>query len=316
MGEETWVYARVCEMAQTIPPLNPLHVFEVAARLGSFTKAAEELNVTQSAVSRQIGTLEDYLKVRLFRRDRAGVSLTKAGRSYFVEIEPAFAAIASSTLRMRSNGGASQLHVYVYPTFAVKWLGRRLERFHARYPGIDVRVTTGLDPVDFTGKNIDLAIRLLKNAEAEPENLKLFPDLIQPVCSPGLLHERENSPSTVEDLRKFRLLFSRYRRDDWHDWLVSMGESEISSRGIEFPSSLLTYQAAAEGLGIAMGQLNLLQADLRDGKLVTLFDRPLERALSYFVVWPRNAEPNYMGRAFIGWLVQEAEAKDAVASGA
>ncbi len=298
-------------MARTIPPLNPLHVFEVAARLGSFTKAAEELNVTQSAVSRQIGTLEDYLKIRLFNRDRAGVSLTRAGRSYFLEIEPAFAAIASSTGRVRSRGGGKQLHVYVYPTFAVKWLVPRMDRFNEAYPGIDVRVTTGLDPVDFAGKNIDVAIRLLRDADAEPHNIRLFADVIQPVCSAALLRDAAQPLRSIEDLRKFRLLFSRYRRDDWHDWLLSVGENEITTRGIEFPSSVLTYQAAAEGLGVAMGQLRLLEQDIADGKLVKLFDRTLERPMSYFVVWPRNAEPNHMARAFIGWLEREAQGESA-----
>lgn len=298
-------------MARTIPPLNPLHVFEVAARLGSFTKAAEELNVTQSAVSRQIGTLEDYLKIRLFNRDRAGVSLTRAGRSYFLEIEPAFAAIASSTARVRSRGGGKQLHVYVYPTFAVKWLVPRMDRFNEAYPGIDVRVTTGLDPVDFAGKSIDLAIRLLRDTEAEAHNIRLFADVIQPVCSAALLRDAAQPLRSIEDLRRFRLLFSRYRRDDWHDWLLSVGENEITTRGIEFPSSVLTYQAAAEGLGVAMGQLRLLEQDIADGKLVKLFDRPLERPMSYFAVWPRNAEPNHMARAFIGWLEREARGESA-----
>src|SRR3546814_7554285 len=109
-------------MARSIPPLNPLRVFDVAARLGSFTKAAEELNVTQSAVSRQISTLEDYLDVRLFHRDRAGVSLTRAGRDYFADIETAFATIAVSTNRLMMKDGAQNLNISVYPTFAVKWL--------------------------------------------------------------------------------------------------------------------------------------------------------------------------------------------------
>lgn len=292
-------------MSRKIPPLNPLHVFEVAARLGNFTKAAEELNVTQSAVSRQIGTLEDYLKIRLFHRDRAGVSLTKAGKSYFLEIESAFSAIASSTSRVLMKGGAQQLHVSVYPTFAVKWLIPRMERFNADYPLIDVRVTASVRPVDFTGENIDLSIQLLSHADAEPHNIRLFSDVIQPVCSPALLGDRTHPLETVDDLTKFRLLHSRYRRHDWRDWLVNVGCDDIADRGIEFPSSVLTYQAAAEGLGVAMGQTRLLEQDIQAGKLVPLFGRPLERPMSYYAVWPKNSEPNYKARAFIYWLERQ-----------
>lgn len=292
-------------MSRSIPPLNPLHVFEVAARLGNFTKAAEELNVTQSAVSRQIGTLENYLKVRLFNRDRTGVSLTKVGKSYFREIEAAFSAIASSTCKVLKSDAAQQLHLCVYPTFAVKWLLPRMEDFNSRYPLIEVRVTTSVREVDFFGENVDLAIRLLPDADTDPRYIRLFTDVIQPVCSPGLLEGGRHSLDSIESLGKFRLLHSRYRRADWRDWLSAVGMKDIADRGIEFPSSVLTYQAAVEGLGVAMGQIRLLEHDLMSGKLVPLFDQQLERLMSYYVVWPKNTEPNYKARTFIYWLQRQ-----------
>lgn len=301
------------KVSRSIPPLNPLHVFEVAARLGNFTKAAEELNVTQSAVSRQIGTLENFLKVRLFHRGRTGVSLTKIGKSYFREIEAAFSAIASSTAQVLKSGAAQQLHVCVYPTFAVKWLVPRMEDFNSRYPVIEVRVTTNVHEVDFVGENVDLAIRLLPDSDAEPRYIKLFTDVIQPVCSPALLESGRHCPVSIEALGRFRLLHSRYRRADWRDWLSAMGVEDIADRGIEFPSSVLTYQAAVEGLGVAMGQIRLLEHDLGSGRLVPLFDRQLERPMSYYVVWPKNTEPNYKARAFIHWLQRQAGGHDASA---
>jgi LysR family glycine cleavage system transcriptional activator len=291
-------------VARAIPPLNPLHVFEVAARLGNFTKAAAELRVTQSAVSRQIATLEDYLNVCLFNRDRSGVSLTRAGKRYYLEIGPAFAAIASSTSRLLVGEGAQALHLSVYPTFAVKWLIPRISNFNSDYPRIDVRVTTGVGPVAFASENIDLAIQLMADEKAVENSIRLFSDVIQPVCSPALL--REGVIKTIQDLPRYRLLHSHYRRTDWHDWLLSVGSDAMTDRGIEFPSSVLTYQAASEGLGIAMGQIPLIEQDIQTGKLVPLFGRPLKRAMSYYAVWPKTREPNHKARAFLSWLERQA----------
>jgi len=292
-------------MARSIPPLNPLHVFEVAARLGSFTKAAEELNVTQSAVSRQIGTLEVYLDVRLFHRDRAGVSLTRAGRDYFSDIETAFATIAVSTNRLLMKDGARNLHVSVYPTFAVKWLGTRLDDFRAEYPSIQLRITATVKEPDYVGQGVDIAVRLLPDEEAESHFIRLFADELQPVCSPRLLDKLGKRPVQIKDILQFQLLHSRYRRNDWRDWLEFKGQSEVVGTGIEFPSSVLTYQAAIEGLGVAIGQPQLLEQEFRKKKLIPLFDPPLARTLSYYVVWPRNVEPNFRTRAFIFWLQRQ-----------
>ena len=298
-------------MPRSIPPLNPLHVFEVAARLGNFTKAAEELRVTQSAVSRQISTLEGYLNVRLFNRGRAGVSLTRTGREYFHDIQAAFATIVASTGKLMGKVGPQTLHVSAYPTFAMKWLGPRIECFNADYPLIQLRVTAAVRTLDFAGEGIDLAIQLLQDSDAQPWFIKLFPDMIQPVCSPRLLDKPLDS---IKALGTFRLLHSRYRRSDWRDWLATMNVPEFADRGIEFPSSVLTYQAAIEGMGVAMGQTRLLEQELKTGKLVALFDPPLERHMSYYVVWPRYMEPNYRARAFIYWLQRQCGLGDDITS--
>jgi LysR family glycine cleavage system transcriptional activator len=300
-------------VTRSVPPLNPLHVFEVAARLGNFTKAAGELGITQSAVSRQIGTLEDYLNVRLFERARAGVSLTKAGKEYFRDIQAAFATIVASTGRLRGKDGPQTLHVSVYPTFAMKWLAPRIDDFNADYPLIQLRVTATVRELDFVSKGIDLAIRLLPDSDAEPRFIKLFSDMIQPVCSPGLLDEAGRQINSVEALGKFRLLHSRYRRSDWRDWFAAMGVTEFAERGIEFSSSVLTYQAAMEGMGVAMGQTLLLEQEFKSGKLIPLFDPPLERPMSYYVTWSKHVEPNYRARAFIHWLQRQCELEGAKA---
>ncbi len=172
-------------MRRSIPPLNPLHVFEVVTRLRSFTKAAQHLNVTQSAVSRQVAALESFLNVRLFNRERHGIELTPAGEAYREKIAPAFATIAEATADLQRHRTGEPLNVRVYTIFAVKWLLRRLPHFEALYPNVSVQVTTSLAAVDFSRERVDLTIRLCKSSNPGLKQKLIFPDVIQPVCSPS-----------------------------------------------------------------------------------------------------------------------------------
>lgn len=294
-------------MAQPLPPLNPLHVFEVAARLGSFSRAAEELNVTQSAVSRQVATLEGALGVRLFERDRRGALLTQVGKAYWTEIAPAFATISNATSKLIEIRKVEPLHLQVYTTFAAKWLVHRLPEFQARYGGINVRIHNSVQPVDFARDKIDVAIQLGDGNWPKMNSIKLFADVIQPICSPSLLAGR--GPLVPEDLATHSILFSRYRRRDWTDWLTLSGRSDLKlGPMIEFPSSVLTYEAAAKGTGIAMGQIGILDYEIKNGLLVPLFDAPVERDLAYYVVWQGDEEPPRKVRAFLKWISQFAVA--------
>lgn len=287
-----------------IPPLNPLHVFEVAARLGSFTLAAEELNVTQSAVSRQIATLEGAIGVRLFQRTGRGAQLTRAGEEYLPDISQAFALIGAATDKLTQSQKVEPLHILVYTTFAAKWLIRRLPDFQARYPALNVRIHNSTRPVNFARDNIDLAIQLGSGFWPKMNSMRLFSDVIQPVASPLLLKNRKK-PLTIDSLSQFQMLHSRYRRNDWSDWLNGVGRPDlISNRGMEYPSSVMTYGAAIEGLGIAIGQVNLLDQDFKSGLLVPLFDKPITRDLAYYAVWPDDREPARKVRSFLNWLGQ------------
>jgi len=289
---------------RTVPPLKALHVFEVVCRLGNFTHAASELGVTQSAVSRQISLLEHWLSVELFRRERLGVRLTEAGEEYARTVAPAFAAIVEASSSIRESGSQRPLSLRVYPTFALRWLIPQLPSFNKEYPDIDVQVGTEIAPIDFSQGEIDLAIQLIADDKRPANARPLFPDLIQPVCSAAFL-ERHGPLETPDDFAGQRLLVSRYRRNDWGDWLSSMGHGDIDARGMEFQSSLLTYQAATEGLGIAMGQTHLLQQDFESGSLVPLF-APVSRPMAYYVLWAPRTEPNRKSRAFLAWLERAA----------
>jgi len=289
---------------RVVPPLNPLHVFEVAARLASFTRAAEELNVTQSAISRQIGVLEGYLNVSLFHRQRVGVTLTPEGKEYLRSVGPAFEAICRATETIRRDGRARPVYVRVYPTFAVKWLIPRLPDFNAAHRNIEISITTGTQRADFEQEQSVLVVSLLPDDTPPACGVRLFGDLIQPVCSPKLL-ECEGYPVSLDDLARRRLLTSVLRKSDWHRWFEAKGRGDLRPTGSEFPSSVLTYQAATEGLGIAIGQVSFLEEDLKSNRLVGLFGPPIRRPLSYYAVWSHRRGLGGQARSFLNWLQRQ-----------
>ncbi len=288
-------------MSEAMPPLNPLYVFEATARLGSFTKAAQKLRVTQPAVSRQIRTLENYLGVRLFERDKQGVRLTSVGEQFHRQIAPAFQIIASASANLTATRKIEPLNVRTYTTFASKWLIQRLPSFYVTYPKIKLNISNVVAPVDFEKDGVDLAIQFGNGQWSGAESELLFKDLIQPVCSPRLLSRV--GLVELDDLKKVPMLHSHYRRTDWHDWLAAVHRTDLlSENGISFSTSILTYQAAVEGVGVAMGQLHLLRNEINDGTLVPLFNAPFERKLAHYVVWPKNRPLNRKARSFLSWL--------------
>lgn len=288
-------------LARTVPPLNPLHVFEVAARLGNFTKAAHELRVTQSAISRQVATLESYLGTKLFTRGSKGIALTQDGEAYWAEVGPAFSRISASTEALISRNKSKSVQVASYPTFAAKWLIPRLSGFSQRNPQIGISIKTSIAPVNFASNSADVAVQLRASEDMDARFSKLlFWDVIQPYCSPAYLRSRQIE--TIADLMETRMLHSYYRRSDWHDWLSAFDIRSESQASLEFPSSLLTYKAAAEGLGVVIGQSFLLREEVREGLLVPLF-KPVKRQLAYYVTWKKNADAK--ARKFVRWLEDE-----------
>jgi LysR family glycine cleavage system transcriptional activator len=291
--------------ARRLPPLNALRVFDAVSRLGSLTRAAEALSITQSAVSRQIAVLEDYLGRPLFERERYGVRLSVAGAAYALEIAPALASIEAASRRMLETMQVRPLHLRCYNVVAVKWLIPRLPRFQRLHPRIEVRVSQGPGLTDFEGEGLDLAIQFGDGRWPRLNRRPLIPDMIQPVCSPQLLREHPALRS-VGGLRQVRILHTGLRPDDWPSWLAAFGDRDLPVNSMEFPSLLMTYQAAAEGMGVAMGQLALLEQDLARGTLVKLFDTHLRRPLAYHIVWPKGRRRSARLQAFVDWLLSEA----------
>jgi LysR family glycine cleavage system transcriptional activator len=288
-------------MAKALPPLNPLHVFEVASRVGSFTRAAELLSVTPSAVSRQISTLETFLNVRLFDRGRDGNSLTDAGREYYREIAPAFEAISAATDRAQQKLDRTPLNVRVSSTFATRFLIPRLSDFRLEEPEIGVRIVSGFGPVDFVRQDVDISIQVGLGNWSNAMSEALFENWTQPVCSPNLL--KKHPISKIDDLVHVCLLRSQNLRNDWPDWMNAMGRSDFpieQTETVEFSNSLLAYQAAMDGLGVVIGHLPVINSDISSGRLVSLFEKPVRQG-SYYAVW-RPERDSRKTKKFLSWL--------------
>src|SRR5215469_12184011 len=174
-------------MAERLPPLNALRCFEVAARHLSFTKAALELNVTHSAVSHQIKTLEEWLGMQLFRRVNRGLMLTEAGQAYLKPVREAFERLGEATRRLRSKGRSGPLTLTVMPSFAAKWLMPRLRRFRERHPEIDVRISAQSHLVDFAREDVDICIRYGRGSWPGVTAVLMMPESMFPLASPLLL---------------------------------------------------------------------------------------------------------------------------------
>lgn len=209
-----------------IPPLNPLKVFEVVARTGNLTLAASELNVSQSAVSRQVAVLEEYLGVQLFTRERVGVRLTEVGEGYARRIGPAFGEIAAATEAITRKYSNNVIRLRTYTTLTARWLIPRLPHFKARHPEVEVSILNSTAPLDFGAEQCDLAIVLGDGHWPGAEAALLLEDIVEPVCAPGFI--AEGAPP--EALRGKRLLVSKYRKDDWPRWLAHAGCPSCSRR--------------------------------------------------------------------------------------
>lgn len=292
-------------MARRIPPLNPLRVFEVVARTENLTVAAQQLHVTQSAVSRQIGVLESYLGLQLFRRERHGVSLTRAGRGYADQILPAFESIADATENLTKDARQGALRVRTYTTFAAKWLIPKLAQFRALHPNIEVRISNGVPDVDFDRDPVDIAIQFGNGRWPHVQTDLLFRDEIEPVCSPSFLVRFAPNPKYPESLLRQRLLISHYRRTDWEVWLQAKHLAEFAqqSEQMTFGSTILCWQAAVEGLGMAIGQHPLLSHEFASGQLVKPFAKPLLREQAYYLVRPERQRETRKVQVFRDWML-------------
>jgi LysR family glycine cleavage system transcriptional activator len=296
-------------MGRRLPPLNAVRAFEAAARHLSFTRAAEELNVTQAAVSHQVKALEERLGVLLFRRLNRGLLLTDAGGLYRKDLEDILDRLGQATERLRGTEAAGLLTVSANIAFASKWLVPRLQRFRERRPDIDVRIDADDALTDFRRDNVDLAIRYGRGVYPGLDSVKLLQDIVFPVCSPKLL-EGSHPLRVPKDLQYHTLLHDQGVVEDWPSWLRTAGVSGVdSSRGPSFSHSAMLIEAAIAGQGVALGRRSMVAQDLREGRLVQPFSLSLRPEFSYWVVCPEATTDKPKIVEFRTWLLEEAAAE-------
>lgn len=289
-------------MLRRLPPLNSLRSFESAARNLSFTRAAEELHVTQAAISHQVKALEDFLGVKLFTRRSRDLLLTEEGMRYFPNIRDIFERLREATERVKALGAAGPLSVSVMPTFAVQWLVPRLQDFAEKYPDIDVRLKASDVAIDFFAENIDVSILFGHGDWPDTRADRLLEEYLTPMCSPSLLKGRKPL-KTPQDLAHHTLLHDT-NVDAWRAWLKLAGVKGVrAEKGPVFSHTVMVLQAAMHGQGVAVGHNTLAQNDLISGRLVCPFDIKLAMAEGYYLVCPQASADRPKIQAFREWLL-------------
>ncbi|HEY9065086.1 MAG TPA: LysR family transcriptional regulator [Burkholderiaceae bacterium] len=294
-------------MRRKIPSTAALTAFESAARHQSYTKAADELAVTQSAVCRQIAGLEDFLGVRLFRRSRRGVALTDAGLAYSRVVASRLDDVERDTLELMARGAeGGTLELGVVPTFATKWLLPRLPSFMQRHPGVRVHLTSRTRPFLFDDSGMDAAIHAGEAKWPGTEGVFLLPEQLIAVCSPRLIAPKASLARA--DWRRLPLLQQSTRPYVWRQWFASLGlevEGDLAGPRLEL-FSMLT-EAAIHGIGIALIPPFLVEDELRRGLLVQASTHTLRSDRSYHLIYPEGKAENAALAAFRAWIVEQAQ---------
>jgi LysR family transcriptional regulator, glycine cleavage system transcriptional activator len=295
-------------MRRRLPPLSALRAFEAAGRNLSIARAAEELSVTPGAISRQIRALEDYLGVPLFERNHREVKLTAASSAYVSSLTEVFDDAERATRRMVRAHRRETLHVYSSITFTLRWLVPHLASFRAKYPDQEIQLTAALpSALDFDDGDVDVAIQSI-TPPPEMISHRLIEVEFVPVCSAKLL--AESGPlTTVADLGRMTLLSSVARGRDWENWLAAAGYPGLQPHhSISFENSILAYQAALEGIGVAIGRRFLIADDLASGRLVAPLDFVLRDGSAFHIVYSPKAASNPQVIQFRDWAFAEVEA--------
>ncbi|RKF23332.1 LysR family transcriptional regulator [Altericroceibacterium spongiae] len=291
-----------------LPPMAMLHCFEMAAQLGSFTRAGAALQLTQSAVSRHISNLEQWLDAPLFDRNGRRVALNETGRLYLEEIGPALAAIRRATGRMIDPEPEHIIELAVLPGFGMRWLAPRLPRLTQRHPDLVVNIAARVDIFDFPREPFHAAIHVGKPDWPGAEHDLLFHEEVVPVISPAL--QAEHAISRAEDLLKVPLLVQSRRRDAWARWFALSGISAPDMQNLPSLSHfLMLAQSVKAGGGAALLPSFLIAPELEAGELVIPVNRPLPEDRSYWLAFPESSHKIRAFALFREWLHEECAGK-------
>jgi LysR family glycine cleavage system transcriptional activator len=283
--------------------MSVLAAFESAARLQSFTAAAAELHLTQSAVSRQIRSLEDLLGVELFVRERQTVRLSAAGETYAQDIRQALQQVATATLGFRANPGGGTLNLAILPTFGTRWLAPRLPKFQTAHPGITINLSTRLAPFDFQVDPLDAAIHFGPPEWPGAKLDFLMKESVVPACSPAVKAQYKlREPADLLDAPLMHLIS---RPDAWKHWLRAAGVPFAEVHGMLVDQFAVAAQAAIAGVGVALLPTFLIETELARGDLVLAVDKFMESSDHYYLAWPVRRETYPPLMAFRQWINQE-----------
>lgn len=294
------------EPRRLLPPMSALNSFAAAARTGSFSRAGAEVGLTQSAISRQVALLEDWLQTPLFDRKGRRVTLNAEGRAYADEIAPALERIRGATHRLIDRRPDQALAIATLPSFGMRWLAPRLPRLTAQHPELIVNFAARVAPFDFAEEEFDAAIHFGRPDWAGAEHLFLFEEESVPVCAPAWL--AANPVRTAADLIGKSLLVQALRPDAWSRWFAAEGVTAPAITGASFEHFLMLAHAAAAGAGAALIPKYLIAPELESGALVTIVDRPLVTDEAYYLVYPKGSVRNPMLASFRAWIEAEASA--------
>ena len=289
-------------MARRLPPLNSLKCFEAAGRLLSFTDAANELNVTQAAISHQIKVIEEYLGVSLFDRYPRKLALTEQGKALLPEVTEAFDRVSAVIGTLGEEHYSRTINVRLGPSFAARWLSPRLKYFWVQHPDIDLCLFHSNAATDFEREQMDIAITYGKGNWPGLVADKLLSLDFFPVCSPAFM-EKDKPLTELDNLRYYTLLHD-VNHECWHDWLDLAEVGEVRpEKGVIIDDTNVLIQAAIDGQGIALGSSAFIQELLDSGKLIKPFDIELVNEYAYYVVCPQSHLNNPAVQAFKDWLL-------------
>ncbi len=293
---------------KNIPPLRAIKAFEASARLLSFTLAAQELHVTQAAISHQIKNLEQLTGVQLFKRFNRSLKLTFEGRLYLVSIRNALESIEKATRQLKNRDTTGTLNISLLPSFATKWLSKRIWRFQQQNKNLDVRISAFEWLTDFKKDDCDIAIRYSANPSYPGLKSELFlEEEVFPVCS-RQLYESYEGKLTASRLLNANLCHEDFTSEDWHDWFDAAGiQAKPQLRGTRFSHMVTMLDAVENHQGFALGRTPLVADDINRGLLVAPFDIKIKGLMSYYLVYPENTEGDQKLQMIRQWLLAEAE---------
>lgn len=285
-----------------LPSIPALLAFEAVGRLGSATLAAQELNLTQSAVSRQLKTLEEQLGVTLLQRQGRNLDLTSTGREYLVEVRNILNHLAQASLSARSNPKSGMLNLAILPAFGMHWLAPRLSDFARTHPEITVNLSTRLHPFNFHNSAFDAAIHFGHEDWPGVRYLPLMPETVVPVCAPDLLAAPLADP---REMLKHPLLHLETRPRAWARWLKALGVEESPPPGMIFDQFSTMAQAAIHGLGFALLPTFFAEPYLRNDQLFLASKQTTQSIGNYYLVWPEERHQSTPLTRFRDWLARQ-----------